>query len=671
MSNSIEPVVIHVQAKDSASPVINKTKDSVKGATSAVDRMIKSLEREKATVKMSTRERQLYDAELRGATQSQLAHIRSLQESIKQQHQAANASAQVTKNLRFMRGGFGQVGYQIQDIAVQLQMGQNAMLVFGQQGSQIASLFGPGGALIGAVLAVGAAIGTALLPQLFSTNEAVKELRDSSKGLIDRFDELTAAQKAYARQLAQMNISALKEEQAEYEQALADSVETLNLLQRAQAVGAIVSQNAIQKEIDAQVEYGAKIDGAKQAIVDQQTAVDDRTDVGEDLVKTLQEEYDGYMNTAKALAVKRAADRGESADVVKEIAALYDKINAYHAFIDAVKEEKKTRDEAAKNADARVKKDKAREERLTLFFGREFQRRAKLRDQAEKSVARTSSGYTNAMDTGQAASPELAALDSNHESRLARINAYYDAEKELLQLKGEETVEVELQQMMDKLALQEWYLNEKTRLEKEQIAASQSALMAVGNANRTAVATMVNQIGALFEQGSAAGKAFYVASQALAAANAIISAQQGAAAAIAAGGARALAVAPLDPTGALAASHIAAAQTQATLITAQGYMTAGIIAGQTVASFEGGGITFNGARSGGLDGKGGRMAMVHPNEKITDLEKSGGESAPINVSFSIVANDTRGFDELLMSRRGQIVSMINKAVMNKGRAAIA
>jgi hypothetical protein len=51
--------------------------------------------------------------------------------------------------LRLMRGGLGQLGHQVQDIAVQLQMGQNAMLVFGQQGSQIASLMGPNGAIIG------------------------------------------------------------------------------------------------------------------------------------------------------------------------------------------------------------------------------------------------------------------------------------------------------------------------------------------------------------------------------------------------------------------------------------------------------------------------------------------------------------------------------------------
>ena len=102
----------------------------------------------------------------------------------------------LNQQLRFMRGGFGQVGHQIQDVAVQLQMGQNAMLVFGQQGSQIASLFGPGGAMIGAVLAVGAAISMALMPKFFGATQAAKDLKEEMKGLSGSFDTLTTAQKA-------------------------------------------------------------------------------------------------------------------------------------------------------------------------------------------------------------------------------------------------------------------------------------------------------------------------------------------------------------------------------------------------------------------------------------------------------------------------------------------
>jgi hypothetical protein len=130
----------------------------------------------------------------------------------KQSQQFGDTSKKVNQQMRFMRGGLGQVGHQVQDIAVQLQMGQNAMLVFGQQGSQIASLFGPGGAMIGAVLAVGAALSMALLPRIFGATEAMKALKEESKTLADRFDELSTAEQKYAKLLTDRQIAKIDEE---------------------------------------------------------------------------------------------------------------------------------------------------------------------------------------------------------------------------------------------------------------------------------------------------------------------------------------------------------------------------------------------------------------------------------------------------------------------------
>lgn len=95
----------------------------------------------------------------------------------------AQAVSTATRSMGNLRGVFGQLGYQVQDIAVQLQMGQNAMLVFAQQGSQIASIFGPGGAVIGAIIAISGAIAGALLPSLFNSKDATQELESAQKAL--------------------------------------------------------------------------------------------------------------------------------------------------------------------------------------------------------------------------------------------------------------------------------------------------------------------------------------------------------------------------------------------------------------------------------------------------------------------------------------------------------
>ena len=69
-----------------------------------------------------------------------------------------------------------------------------------------------------------------------------------------------------------------------------------------------------------------------------------------------------------------------------------------------------------------------------------------------------------------------------------------------------------------------------------------------------------------------------------------------------------------------------------------------------------------------MDGKGGFPAILHPNETVVDHTK--GQDMGGAVTINIMANDTRGFDQLLQSRRGQIIGMINQAMNNKGAASL-
>ena len=53
-------------------------------------------------------------------------------------------------------------------------------------------------------------------------------------------------------------------------------------------------------------------------------------------------------------------------------------------------------------------------------------------------------------------------------------------------------------------------------------------------------------------------------------------------------------------------------------------------------SFDGGGYTGSGSRSGGLDGKGGFMAMLHPNETVLDHTRGqGGGSINVVQNFTV------------------------------------
>ena len=91
----------------------------------------------------------------------------------------AKAVKEAGSQFQFMKGGMSGVGFQLQDIAVQAQMGASAFVILGQQGSQIASMFGPGGAMVGAFIAVGAALAGVLAPSLMESKSSAELLEES------------------------------------------------------------------------------------------------------------------------------------------------------------------------------------------------------------------------------------------------------------------------------------------------------------------------------------------------------------------------------------------------------------------------------------------------------------------------------------------------------------
>ena len=91
---------------------------------------------------------------------------------------------------------------------------------------------------------------------------------------------------------------------------------------------------------------------------------------------------------------------------------------------------------------------------------------------------------------------------------------------------------------------------------------------------------------------------------------------------------------------------------------------------QTAAdSLEGGGFTGMGVRAGGIDGRGGFPAILHPNETVIDHTK-GQAVGGATVNFNISTVDAAGFDQLLASRKGLITQIINNAMNNQGKMGI-
>lgn len=117
------------------------------------------------------------------------------------------STTQATDSSRQFGHVIGQAGFQVQDFATQVQMGQNAVSAFGVQFAQFAGLFGTGGAVAGAVVVAGTlaanmlSIGESAAEAERKIEVAFNAIKADSEGVRDVIKEIgdlyrTAAERA-------------------------------------------------------------------------------------------------------------------------------------------------------------------------------------------------------------------------------------------------------------------------------------------------------------------------------------------------------------------------------------------------------------------------------------------------------------------------------------------
>lgn len=124
--------------------------------------------------------------------------------------QAAKVHKEARGGFRAMRGATQQLSFQLQDVAVQAQSGTAGLTILAQQGPQILSIFGPGGAIAGAFIAFGALIAGTLLPGLMDTEEKVDDLGEA----LDRLKAATDRTKGGVLALSEEFATLAKESSA-------------------------------------------------------------------------------------------------------------------------------------------------------------------------------------------------------------------------------------------------------------------------------------------------------------------------------------------------------------------------------------------------------------------------------------------------------------------------
>lgn len=215
------------------------------------------------------------------------------------------------------RGQIQNVSWQLQDVAVQMQMGTNAGVIFAQQGSQIASAFGPVGAVIGAVLAV-----TPLLAVAFMNTG------DNAASMADNIKELAEATDAFRVSADALRFGVDEEEVAlvrEVNRLMEDLTRLNEQWQNTQSLGA---RQRIAEEANA----------IKSTLAPLQAQLKAYRDAREE-AKRLKEEADRVAEAAKAAAVATGGIGAAAAGAIGAVrslgAAMWDVANAAMARVKA------------------------------------------------------------------------------------------------------------------------------------------------------------------------------------------------------------------------------------------------------------------------------------------------------------------------------------------------
>lgn len=643
---------LNIVAKDDASNVIKKVADKTSKQKNEVDQLINSTKRlvERQNRQVSVL-KQLKAAQA-GATEQQKAQLAMLEKQIQAQGKATNS-------LRMIRGGFGQMGHQVQDVAVQLQSGTDAMIVFGQQGSQIVSLFGPGGAMIGALLAVGAAIFSGVT---MMSREAKKELEELTEEITEQrrelgllsaaelelqrlqrqkqTDEQIKKQERLGRQIARTErlLAGYKDQfERDSEIQMMGRVEgdLTPALQDLQSVIDGLNEKLVRQRAELAQVTAAGDDNTRQ-LIEAAQAERERSERVEGMILSLIEQADKLGLNAREQALYTATLKGAKPEELAAINRIYDRIEAYNEQQAAIKE--------AARVEAQRQREVARSEaQQANSLNRLIQG---LEDYTLGREGVLSRNFVNESLMIQNASLEAIGSEQRRNELLLALRLKYFEDLAALEagtaqgggIDPQAMREANLAHMLDVMARED--AARKEQLEKQ--AKFTKAKQDLDATVLSSAQSITQGLLGLMNKESAGYKAVFAASQALAIAQTLVNAEMAAIAA--------LAPPPvgLGPVAGLPYSKV---------IRGMGYASAGIIAAQTAMSFEGGGFTGKGARSGGIDGKGGFPAILHPNETVIDHQ--GGGMQPVVVNQTI--NVTTGVQQTVRAEIANLMPQISEA----------
>lgn len=719
MSNT-DPIVIQIQAKDDG---VNEVFDSATRATKknekAVKDTLKRMEDYRKTLGMTKQQLEIYRLEQNNATKEQIEAAKRIQRLTELKEKDIQKNKNLNGSLRMIRGGFGQVGHQIQDVAVQAQMGTDAFIILGQQGSQVASLFGPGGAMLGALLAVGAAIKVGLTSEVADASQEVEEFVNKITEQRRELGMLSVAELAYQNILDTRLRQDVRDQTADYITELADLPEKLENAARFEARlrGARKTNNFMmmgmakvmlmlngttdelnQSEQDLTNKIKENTEALKPNIQSELEAAEaekERKKTLEDLVKGFEDQAEAARLSAHELARQQAITKGATQDDLDRIDAAFAAMDAEAKKQEAARKKRAEDKKAEADAERRARAEKKREEDLLqslidFSVGRE----GILERTFAEELAIIENASLKAVGSEERRNRLIEALRERHKQNLAKLEgkpeeeeADTEDEKQKKLIKNIKDLQALRKQAIQGIQDERAVFEEAMIAKIASIQAARDAEIISETEKKAALqalrqADLENQLDAqlrlvgglqhleqsaedammqFITQGQSASEAMRMLGRSIMdellksiikmgierVKQAVIAKQVEAGALSSSVMANAAAMAKIGAAAATPAAlvSVATAGGAAAAGAAGLYSTVGLAQALAAAggSFEGGGFTGMGARSGGIDGRGGFPAILHPNETVIDHTRGQGQG--ITIINNIDASGNQDVDE--------------------------
>lgn len=592
LGDNVEVTYKNVQSKQELTAEARALVSQIERTNARVKEMTSLYQHQASMIGKTAQEQEVLNAVYKlgaNATQEQKQQVTQL---VQHYQLLRDGSNQTEGSFRNLRGVSQQLGWQLQDIAVQAQLGTSAFVIFSQQGSQLAAAFGPTGALVGAVIAVAGAIGGALVNSMGVAGEEIDKL-------IDKVDSLGKATKELAAIELRKKIQDDQRRLVEI-----DSLSRIGFLQDKQRDGIELTQRE-QKEL---LKLQSEREQLSDAIVTQEGYLDTLTRSMDTNIETEKKSREATQKLLTSYGLKidllgktdreqaKVNARAElgSAATEDQIAAVMAGIDVYYNEYDALK----AREKAIKDAEKAEKESAAESRRISQQRERAFQAETlsliKQTETTQEEYDRRKKiidEYVKYEGTNQRTDEAYAALEQWRTQKLAEEYK----KREVVRKQIEEaqrkqggrddptgfendTYARNLQLLTDqKKALGEAELTERQRIDALIEAETERHVARLNEISNTQLegqlqnyATFTGSMGKVFsqlqqfaEEGSKEAAALFYINQAIALAETIVNTE----------------LAATKAMGQLGVFGIPASA----IIRATGYASAGIIAGQTIA----------------------------------------------------------------------------------------